>query len=188
MGAIDASALVKWRSAIGRSETRRERLEVESLRRYALAVGAGPDVERNAPPLAHWAFFLPDPQDGEIGEAAELVSTVADTAHKGGRSGDLVFVEVDRVLTQACEVRVRERQSYVYRTAGAPTPAVKPRGDPSRASFGIPNRSTCSASPRPLQRLPHPLRRALRARGGGLSGPGGARPVHPGQARRLRSP
>jgi len=147
MSAFDPAALAEWQSAAGRSETRSERLEVESLRRFALAVDA------DMPPLAHWAFFLPRPGDAEIGEdghprrggflpaitlprrmfaaadirfespleigaEAELVSHVAEVTHKSGRSGDLVFVEVDRVLSQSGSVRVRERQSYVYRNAG----------------------------------------------------------------------
>ena len=51
----------------------------------------------------------------ETGGEATLTSTVADVTHKSGRSGDLVFVEVDRTLVQDGAVRVRERQGYVYR-------------------------------------------------------------------------
>lgn len=155
MSQVDDAAVEEWQAAIGRSETRRERIEHESVRRFALAVGADPDVERILPPLAHWACFLPNAQDGEIGsdgharrgaflpaitlprrmfaastiafeaglalgEDAELVSTLASVIHKRGRSGDLVFVDVDRVLTQNGDVRVRERQSYVYRGDGEP--------------------------------------------------------------------
>jgi 3-methylfumaryl-CoA hydratase len=164
MSGIDTVMIESWRSAIGRQEVQHQRLEVESLRRYALAVGGDPDVERTPPPLAHWALFLPGPRDGEIGEdghperggflpaitlprrmfaaatirfeaplllgePAELTSTVADVAHKSGRSGDLVFVEVDRVLTQQGATRVHERQSYVYRDAGGPTPMPQSSSD-----------------------------------------------------------
>jgi 3-methylfumaryl-CoA hydratase len=55
---VRADDLAGWRQHIGRSETRRQLLDLESLRRYALAVGASPDVERTQPPLAHWAYFL----------------------------------------------------------------------------------------------------------------------------------
>lgn len=51
---------------------------------------------------------------------ATLDSVIVDVRHKQGRSGDLVFVAVERTLRQADAVRVRERQSYVYRDQGAP--------------------------------------------------------------------
>jgi 3-methylfumaryl-CoA hydratase len=60
-----------------------------------------------------------------LGEAAVLTSTIANVSRKSGKSGDLVFVEVERVLSQADRVRVRERQTIVYREAGAATPAVR---------------------------------------------------------------
>lgn len=47
-----------------------------------------------------------------------MVSTVAEVNHKNGKTGDLVFFEIDRVISQAGTVRVRERQSYVYREMG----------------------------------------------------------------------
>ena len=146
-------------AAVGREETVEQVLEVESLRRFALATGSDPDVERVFPPLGHWAFFLPDAPDAEIGadghprrggflpaiplprrmfaasdmrfdaplalgRAATLTSTIAAITPKSGRSGDLIFVEVDRVLRQDGAVRVAERQSYVYRGDG--TPAALP--------------------------------------------------------------
>jgi 3-methylfumaryl-CoA hydratase len=55
---ITPAELAEWRQGLGRSETRRQILDVESLRRFAAAVGADLDVERRPPPLAHWAFFL----------------------------------------------------------------------------------------------------------------------------------
>lgn len=155
MSALDPAALAEWQSAVGRTEVRHELCEFESLRRYALAIGASPSIETVLPPLAHWAFFLPGSRDDEIGpdghpkrggflpaitlprrmfaaadilfEAplvlggnAEMVSTIAEVTHKSGKSGNLVFVKVDRVITQGSVVRVRERQSYVYRDMGAP--------------------------------------------------------------------
>jgi 3-methylfumaryl-CoA hydratase len=56
--AITQKELAEWRCALGRKETRRQILDVESLRRFAAAVGADLDVERHQPPLAHWAYFL----------------------------------------------------------------------------------------------------------------------------------
>lgn len=160
-GPIEPEVLAEWTRAIGRSETREERCEMESLRRYALAVGADPGVEEVSPPLAHWAFFLPQPRDEELGpdghpkrgaflpditlprrmfaaadivfeaplvpEAeARMVATIADVTHKRGKSGDLVFVEVDRTISQGGAVCVRERQSYVYRDLGDPVPLPIP--------------------------------------------------------------
>ena len=161
MSTLDPAALSEWQGAVGRTETRHELCEIESLRRYALAVGADPSIETALPPLPHWAFFLPQPRDAEIGtdghpkrggflpaitlprrmfaaaeivfEAplvlggnAEMVSTIAEVTHKSGKSGDLVFVEVDRVIAQASVVRVRERQSYVYREMGPPAAVPLP--------------------------------------------------------------
>lgn len=62
----------------------------------------------------------------DTGYEGQLTSTVADVTHKTGRSGDLVFVEVERVLTQEGTVRVRERQSYVYRGEGDGAPPSMP--------------------------------------------------------------
>jgi len=56
------------RSAIGRTETRRQVLDVESARRFAAAIGADLDVERQAPPLVHWAYFLETLSSEQIGE------------------------------------------------------------------------------------------------------------------------
>ncbi len=65
-----------------------------------------------------------------LGRDAELTLSIADVRHRSGRSGDLVFVEVDRVLTQAGRLRIQERQTIVYRDAGEPTPPVVPAADP----------------------------------------------------------
>jgi len=165
MTSIDPADVQRWYAAIGRQETQHAVLEIESLRRYALAIGEDAHVERRQPPLAHWAFFLPAPADNEIGRdghprrggflpavtlprrmfaasemsfyaplllgaAAKMTSTIRDLTHKSGRSGDLVFVEVDRVLTQDGLPRVSERQSYVYRGDGGATPMPAPSADP----------------------------------------------------------
>jgi 3-methylfumaryl-CoA hydratase len=161
--------LEAWRAFVGRTETRRQVLDVESLRRYAVAVGAAPEVEQSPPPLAHWAYFLEaTPTEGlgvdghplrgggvtppirlerrmfaaaemtflaplDLGAEAALTLTVADVRHRAGRSGDLVFVEVDRVLTQSGAERLRERQTIVYRAAGGQTAPIIPAEDlPSR--------------------------------------------------------
>ena len=170
MSALDPAALIAWQAAVGRCETRCERLETGSLRRYGLAVGA---AGGNMPPLPHWAFFLPEPEDREIGPdghpqrggflpaitlprrmfaaadirfeapllpgaVAEQVSTIAEVNHKSGKSGDLVFVEVDRTIVQDGTVRIRERQSYVYRAMGEPTAMPVATGEPVEGEIWFP--------------------------------------------------
>ncbi len=171
--ALTAGDIDAWRGHIGRSETRRQSLDVETARRFAAAVGADLDVERQLPPLAHWAFFLdvvgpdqigPDghPRRGMgiipavslprrmfasaalrfaepliLGREAELVLTVADIKHRIGKTGELVFVEVDRVLAQEGRERLSERQTIVYRGAGEATPAVQPTDLAERAGEAI---------------------------------------------------
>ncbi len=158
---IAPDEIESWRGHLGRSESRRQKLDIEVLRRFAAAQGADLDVERQAPPLAHWAFFLetvgpeaigPDghPRRGgllppvrlprrmfasavmtfseplTLDAEAELTVTVADVRHRSGRTGDLVFVEVDRRIVQAGRDRLTERQTIVYRSLGEATAAVIP--------------------------------------------------------------
>lgn len=62
---LDPQDIEQWRAWIGRTERLTEILSVEAARRYAAAVGAPLDVEAIAPPIGHWAFFLPvAPADG----------------------------------------------------------------------------------------------------------------------------
>ena len=63
-------------------------------------------------------------------EDATLDSEIVDVRHRQGRSGDLVFVEVERTLRQADIVRVRERQSYVYRDHGDAVAMPEPLATP----------------------------------------------------------
>jgi 3-methylfumaryl-CoA hydratase len=160
-GPIETEEVEAWRSHIGRQEIRRQRLDAASLRRFAAAQGADLDVERQAPPMAHWAWFLEAtaPQalgaDGHprrggllppvrlprrmfaasaltfasplaLDQPAELSLTVADVRRRSGKTGDLVFVEVDRRLTQNGDERLTERQTIVYREAGVAQSAVVP--------------------------------------------------------------
>jgi 3-methylfumaryl-CoA hydratase len=145
--------IAEWRGHIGRSETRRQVLDAASLRRFAVATGADPDVECVPPPLALWAWFLDAVPDAGLGRdghpkrggfmppihlprrmfaatafhfgapllldtEAEIDVRIADVRHKNGRTGGLVFVDVDRIVTQAGAVRVTERQTIVYRDLG----------------------------------------------------------------------
>ena len=159
---ISPEELDGWRAFVGRTEIRRQRLDIESARQFAAAVGTDLDVERALPPLLHWAYFLevagPDglgadghPRRGDgllppvrlprrmfasasmtfaeplvLGRDAELTLTVAKISHRAGRTGDLVFVDVDRSLSQEGRVRLTERQTIVYRGAGEPASPVTP--------------------------------------------------------------
>ena len=160
-GPIRPEELEAWRAHVGRQENRRQRLDVESLRRFAAAQGADLDVERQPPPLSHWAYFLEAVEPDAIGpdghprrggllpsvrlprrmfaaavmefieplaldEPAELTLTVADVRHRAGKTGELVFVEIDRKVSQDGRQRLTERQTIVYRGLGEPTPAVEP--------------------------------------------------------------
>ncbi len=126
------------------------------------------------PVLAHWAWFLPAPQDSEIGEdghpkrggflpaleslprrmfastaisfdapltldaQAEMTQRIASVNHKSGRSGDLVFVDVERIIAQEGQARVTEMQTLVYRGAGdaGPAPLPEPESHASDAPEG----------------------------------------------------
>ena len=165
---VTSKDIEAWQGHVGRTETRHDVLAIETLRRFAVAVGADPDVERAPPPLGHWAFFLDvvsadgldldgHPRRGGflppitlprrmfaastlrfraplvLGAAAELRMTVANVQYRPGKSGDLVFVEVDRVLVQEGAERVTERQIIVYREASGATAPVQPHGEPDAA-------------------------------------------------------
>ncbi len=156
---LDAGQVATWQSWVGRSETRSEILCAESLRRFAAALGEPLDVERVAPSLAHWAFFLPvvapeelgpdgHPRRGgflppitlprrmfaaadmlfhgplQLGAPATRTSRIDAVTHKAGRSGDLLLVEIVHDIVQHGAPRVTERQTIVYRDAGAPTAPV----------------------------------------------------------------
>lgn len=164
----------KWRKAIGRTEELTERLGIEPLRRFALAIGSDPAVETAPPPLSHWAFFLPAPDDRAIGvdghpmrggflpdislprrmfaasnieftaplvleTDAHLVSRVVEVNHKRGRTGDLVFVEVERTIEQGGALRVRERQSFVYRGEGERVDLPEPLPAPPAGEAWLPD-------------------------------------------------
>jgi len=64
---LDSAVIAHWQTWIGRTETRSELLELESLRRYAAALGESLDVENVPPSLAHWAFFLPVATPDQLG-------------------------------------------------------------------------------------------------------------------------
>ena len=75
----------------------------------------------------------------ETGRAARQTSRVADLAHKAGRSGDLVFAKVEKVLEQDGSLRVREVQTYVYRADGDPLAMPVPLSDLPQGEVWQPN-------------------------------------------------
>ncbi|MGX7953486.1 FAS1-like dehydratase domain-containing protein [Tsuneonella sp. HG249] len=169
-----AEAVEQWRRAIDRRDLQTQVLEIESLRRYSLAVGDDGSVAGGLPPLAHWAFFLSSPTDeaigpdghprsGEflpditlprrmfagsriefraplrLGEEADLVTTIADVRHRTGSTGHLVFVEVERTISQAGICCAREVQTYVYRDEGEPVPLPDPAASPPDGECWVPD-------------------------------------------------
>ncbi len=62
----------------------------------------------------------------DTGAPARQTSRVRGLEHKAGRSGDLVFAEVERQIEQHGELCVREVQTYVYRGEGEPIPLPQP--------------------------------------------------------------
>jgi 3-methylfumaryl-CoA hydratase len=68
------------------------------------------------------AFFEPLTLDTD----AELTLEVVDVRHRSGRTGDLVFVEVDRRLVQQDRPRLTERQTIVFRGLGEPVAPIEP--------------------------------------------------------------
>ena len=160
MDPLTAEEVATLKTYVGRTESRKDVLSAETLRRFAAAVGADLDVERRPPPLAHWAFFLEVTdadglgEDGHpvrggflppvplprrmfaaskmrfrapliLGAAGELRLTIANVERRAGKSGELVFVEVDRSLVQDGAERVAERQTIVYQAPRA-TAGVEP--------------------------------------------------------------
>ena len=65
MSAITPDLVAEWRGSIGRERIEFQPLEMQNLRRYALALGLAGEEEH--PPLPHWAFFLPAHSDEELG-------------------------------------------------------------------------------------------------------------------------
>lgn len=151
---LDAE-LAEWQSHIGRQKQQRAMVDVETLRRFALAAGIDATVEASVPLLSHWALFVDAVADEAIGpdghpkrgdflpnihlprrmfasaemeferplmlaQEALCVSTIQSVAHKKGSSGDLVFVKVQRDVSQAGHLCTREVQTLVYRPEGDP--------------------------------------------------------------------
>lgn len=73
-----------------------------------------------------------------VGVEASCVTTIRDVAHRIGRSGELVFVEVERRIEQEARTRLIEMQTIVYRQAGSSSPII-PAPTPSTGEVWQPN-------------------------------------------------
>ena len=67
-----------------------------------------------------------------IGSAAERRSTISSVELKQGKSGDLVFVEIEHLVSQEGRLCIRERQTLVYR----PMPGMQEVPAGERAAEG----------------------------------------------------
>ena len=65
-----------------------------------------------------------------VGAEATCATRIADVTHKAGRAGDLVFVGLERTVSQGGETCLVESQTIVYRDAGARVAPVE-RSDPA---------------------------------------------------------
>jgi 3-methylfumaryl-CoA hydratase len=74
-----------------------------------------------------------------LGEAAELVTKIADLRERSGRaSGAMVLMDVERRLIQGGTLRITETQTIVYREAGEPTPVVTDSGAGGEGELWLP--------------------------------------------------
>lgn len=75
----------------------------------------------------------------QLGEVTQMASTILSVDHKPGRSGDLVFVKVQREVSQGDTLCVSEVQTLVYRPEGEPVAPVNEAGlSPEEAESWVP--------------------------------------------------
>jgi 3-methylfumaryl-CoA hydratase len=79
-----------------------------------------------------------------VGDAAEKTSRIASVKHKSGRSGDLLFVEVEHAFHNAQGLCLTETHDIVYRPAAEPGAAEVP---PTPAETGAPWQRTFVPDP-----------------------------------------
>ncbi len=88
-----------------------------------------------------------------VGDAVEMTASIASVTPKSGKSGEMVFVEVDRHYAVSGKICVSERQSIVYRgeetgnAPPAPTPAPFNPADWTWSARSCPSRCCSSAIP-----------------------------------------
>ena len=74
----------------------------------------------------------------DVDVEASCVTTIRDVTHRIGRSGEIVFVEVERRIEQEARMRLIEMQTIVYREAGSSSP-VFAASTPSKGEVWQPN-------------------------------------------------
>jgi 3-methylfumaryl-CoA hydratase len=70
-----------------------------------------------------------------IGVPATQAITVADVAHKSGRTGEMCFVTLALEVEQEGAACIAETRTIVYRDRGSPEPALRAPGDPVPKGF-----------------------------------------------------
>ena len=73
-----------------------------------------------------------------VGDAAQKHSRIASVKHKAGRSGDLLFVEVEHAFHNAQGLCLTESHDIVYRAAALPAIAGAPEVAPTKAETDAP--------------------------------------------------
>jgi 3-methylfumaryl-CoA hydratase len=73
-----------------------------------------------------------------VGDAAQKQSRIASVKHKSGRTGDLLFVEVEHAFHNAQGLCLTETHDIVYRAAAVPAIAGAPEVAPTRAETDAP--------------------------------------------------
>lgn len=126
---LDAAALSRFAQAIGLDNENQD----PPLPHWAHFLPSPLDSEIGADGHPRRGDFLPDvslprrmfaaasmefASPLKIGVIARQTSRVAELSHKMGRSGNLVFAKVEKVIEQDGELKVRELQTYVYRDEG----------------------------------------------------------------------
>jgi 3-methylfumaryl-CoA hydratase len=73
-----------------------------------------------------------------VGDAAQKRSRIVSVKHKSGRSGDLLFVEVEHAFHNAQGLCLTETHEIVYRAAAAPSGSGAPEVPPTKADTDAP--------------------------------------------------
>jgi 3-methylfumaryl-CoA hydratase len=72
----------------------------------------------------------------QVGQKVQRVSTIQSVRHKAGRSGELLFVQVEHRFSNASGLALTEEHDIVYRAAAQPgDPVPQPQQPPSGAAW-----------------------------------------------------
>jgi 3-methylfumaryl-CoA hydratase len=157
---VDADVLRRFALASGTNPDVEQNLP--ALSHWALFVDAVADERIGADGHPKRGDFLPDVHlprrmfassemlfhsTLKLGSPARCISTITSVSHKGGRSGDLVFVKVQREVSQSDALCVTEEQTLVYRPAGDPVAPIQ------QTELKLPARETWQPGPVELFRF-----------------------------------